>query len=146
MLKASVIVGMEAAMKLLVRIALIASLLLAASASANEANKEVNYIPVKPSFVTNFISGGNRLAYLKIDVSIRVELLEHTEPVERHRPQIRDRLLMFFSHQTVESINSPEGRQELRTQALQIVQEVLTEEEGVPMATDLLFDNFIVQG
>lgn len=133
-------------MRYLLRIALIASLLLAASASANEANKEVNYIPIKPSFVTNYEGKNGRLSYLKIDVSIRVETFAHTEPVERHRPQIRHRLIMFLTQQTADVINSPEGRQELRAQALQIVQELLTEEEGVPIATDLLFDNFVVQG
>lgn len=133
-------------MKILLRIALIASLLFAASASANEANKEVNYIPMKPSFVTNYESKGGSLSYVKTDISLRVETHDDTKIVERHLPAIRHHLIMFFTQQSSDTINNSEGRQEMRLKALEIVQALMTEEQGVPIVTDLLFDNFVVQG
>lgn len=133
-------------MKALLRIAVLVCLTTFMQSALAQADKEVNYIPLKPSFVINYGANIGRLNYLKLDIQLRVETTEHTLTVERHIPYIRHKLIMFLSEQTEEAIATVPARQELRAKALVVIQEMLTEEEGIPIVTDLLFDNFVVQG
>ena len=67
------------------------------------------------------------------------------DAVEEHRPLLRNNLLLLFSAQTPESIGSPEGKEELRREALTEVQTTL-EELGEPAAVeDLYFTSLVVQ-
>ena len=111
---------------------------------AQEQLEKPTYVALNPSFVTNY---GNdaRLHYLKVDISVRVESIPNSFKVETHLPQIRHNLVLLLSQQTSESVNSHEGRQQLRKEALVAVQKVLEVEEGEKIVTDLLFDNFVVQ-
>jgi len=102
------------------------------------------YVALTPSFVTNY-GNDNRLHYLKVDITVRVETLPNSQKVETHVPQIRHQLILLLSQQTSDGVNTHEGRQKLRADALQAVQEVLKAEEGEKIVTDLLFDNFVVQ-
>ena len=47
--------------------------------------------------------------------------------------------------QTSETINAPDGRENLRLEALKRVQDALNGEEGKPIVEDLLFNNLIIQ-
>lgn len=102
------------------------------------------YVALTPSFVTNY-GNDSRLHYLKVDISVRVESMPNSHIVEQHTPQIRHQIILLLSQQTSEGVNTHEGRQKLRADALQAVQEVLKAEEGDKIVTDLLFDNFVVQ-
>ncbi len=116
---------------------------LASGAFAQEQLERPEYVKFKP-FVTNY-GLGSRLHYLKVEMSVRVESLDHMQRVERHMPSLRDTLVFLFSQQTAETVNSHEGRQQLRKDALNALNIFLEEEEGGELVTDVLFDNFIVQ-
>ncbi|MFK7730686.1 MAG: flagellar basal body-associated FliL family protein [Pseudomonadales bacterium] len=121
--------------------------LLVTSASLAVAQTQLEkptYLALTPSFVTNYGNDG-RLHYLKVDISVRVESIPDSQTVDNHTPQIRNELILLLSQQTSDGVNTHEGRQKLRADALQAVQEILVAEEGRKMVTDLLFDNFIVQ-
>lgn len=126
---------------------LVAACLLAANASLAVAQTQLEkptYVALTPSFVTNY-GDSTRLRYLKVDISLRVESMPHSHVVDNHAPQIRNQIILLLSQQTSDGVNTHEGRQKLRADALQAVQEILQAEEGEKMVTDLLFDNFIVQ-
>ena len=53
------------------------------------------------------------------------------EEVEKHMPVIRNNLLLLFSSQTAETLNSPEGKEQLRQQALDEINKVIEEETGM---------------
>ena len=53
--------------------------------------------------------------------------------------------MLLFSAQTSETINAPDGRENLRQQALKQVQDAINAEEGKPVVEDLLFNNLIIQ-
>ena len=70
---------------------------------------------------------------------------EAEEKLKQHEPLIRHQMVMLFSAQTSEIINAPDGRENLRLEALKQVQDAINGEEGKPIVEDLLFNNLIIQ-
>lgn len=102
------------------------------------------YIPIKPPFVVNY-GGVGRLKYLKAELSVRVEDGETAGAVRHHMPYIRNNLVLLFSRQTDETLNTQEGKEALRQAALDEVRVVLETENGNAGVVDLYFENFIIQ-
>jgi len=131
--------------------ALFLSLLLAVSftATAEEeaeapASPEVQYIYFEPAFVVNYGSTG-RIKYLRTDVALKVSTTDAAAKVSHHKPYLRNSLVMLFSAQEPEIMNSSDGREILRHTALEEVKAVMTQLEGAPCVDDLYFNNFVVQ-
>nr|WP_256930799.1 flagellar basal body-associated FliL family protein [Pseudomonas sp. ABC1] len=127
---------------LLLLIALLSAPAIAAEQAA-EVPKTI-YFSLFPALVGNYGSG-ERLRFYKADVSLRVTDAAAEERVKHHEPLIRNQLVLLFSQQTEESMQSVEAKEALRLEALRQVQSVLAQEEGRPLVSDLLFNNLIVQ-
>ncbi|WXL25514.1 flagellar basal body-associated FliL family protein [Ectopseudomonas mendocina] len=132
---------MKALMMLLLALSLPA---LAAAQEDDKSVPKVSYVTMVPAFVGNF-GNGPRMKFYKADISLRVPNAEVEAKVKHHEPLIRNQLVMLFSQQTDEAMSAPGAREALRMEALKQVQSVLTEEEGLPLVEDLLFNNLIVQ-
>ncbi len=104
----------------------------------------VHYIPLKPSFVANY-GQSERLRFLKAEVSLRVRGQAQVDKVNHHMPLVRHALVMLFSGLGDEDLRTTAQREQVRQQALSAVQAALSEEEGEPVAEDLLFTSFVVQ-
>ena len=102
------------------------------------------YIPLQPAFVVNY-GGTGRLRYLKAEISVRVTDSEAANAVRHHMPLIRNNLVMLFSSQSEELINSQDGREQLRQNALGVIREVVMQEDGMEGVIDVYFNTFIVQ-
>ncbi|MFT6917208.1 MAG: flagellar FliL protein [Motiliproteus sp.] len=115
--------------------------------SAAEDSGHVEYIELKPPFVTNY-GGVGPLKYLKAEVSIRVESDEAATKIKHNQAHIRNNLVMLFSSQTDETLSSPAGREKLRLEAIESIRQILVSEygeEGFKMLGDLLFTSFVIQ-
>ena len=107
---------------------------------------DTQYIPFGHPFVVNYGDPSlSRLKYLKVELQLRVESSDAAEQVEYHLPALRHALIMLFSKQMQQKVTVPEGKEEIRLEALGVVQEVMMREEGVKAIGDLLFTNFVVQ-
>ena len=102
------------------------------------------YLPLKPAFVVNY-GGKGHLRYLKTELSVRLASTEAANSVRHHMPWIRNNLVMLFARQTEESINSQEGREQLRQDALAEIRKVVKEEDALEGVIDVYFNTFIVQ-
>lgn len=111
------------------------------SAQANEINA---YINLTPPLVGNYAPGGKKLRYYKADIALRVNT-QNKAKVEMHEPLIRDQLILLFAQKTEEDFATTEGKEAIRQDALLRVQQVLQQEEGQPLVSDLLFNNLVVQ-
>lgn len=134
-------------MKLLTALLLSLSICLPALASS-EKKEEVPttlYYNLTPALIGNLADQGARLKFYKADVSLRVTGTEAEEKLKLHEPLIRHQMVMLFSAQTSETINAPDGRENLRLEALKKVQDAINAEEGKPIVEDLLFNNLIIQ-
>lgn len=119
---------------------------LASGALAQEEETEGQlYIPLSEPLVVNY-GGPGRLKYLRAEISLRVEDSSDAAVIRHHMPLIRHKLVMLFSRQGEETVNTQAGREQLRQTALTETNEALAQEEGRErIATDLLFRNFVVQ-
>ena len=122
------------------------SLLLAPVARASEApaGNAVSYINLMPPLVGNYAPGSKKLKFYKADIALRASN-DTKDRVVQHEPLIRDQLILLFSQKTEEDFATIEGKEAVRMEALQRVQQVLTQEEGIPLVSDLLFNNLVVQ-
>lgn len=102
------------------------------------------YIPLKPAFVVNY-GGVGRLKYLKTELSVRVQDGDAASAIRHHMPYIRNNLVLLFSRQTDETLDTQAGKEALRQAALEEVRAILLAESGNDGVVDLYFENFIVQ-
>jgi flagellar FliL protein len=102
----------------------------------------VAYVELSPAFVANFQS--TRIRYLKTDVTLKVKGAATADAISRHQPFIRNNLVMLFSRQSEESLNSPEGRQQLKEEALLEVVSALQSESEPTDVQEVLFTSFIL--
>ena len=108
------------------------------------AEMQTVYVELNPSIVVNFGERG-KMRYLKTNISIRAVGNMAASAIEKHKPYLRNNLILFLSAQEEESLISSKGRETIRMMALEEVRAVLRQHEGLPLADDLLFTNFIVQ-
>ena len=110
------------------------------------AEDELRYLELQPTFVTNFgFEESGRLSYLKADVSVRIASLEGETALKYHLPLLRDAIVLLLSRQPESTVASSEGREQLRQDALEELNALITEEEGEPYIKELFFTNFILQ-
>lgn len=114
-----------------------------APAEGEEMKQEVQYVPLKPSFVTNYQA--NKLGYFKTDVTVITRGNATADAISRHLPYIRHNLVMLFSAQNSEALNSFEGKQKLQEDATNQVIAVLNEESESSDVEGVLFTSFIVE-
>ena len=103
---------------------------------------EIHYVPLKPAFVTNYLA--TKLRYFKTDISIKVRGSATAEAIDRHQLYIRHNLVMLFSNQDQNTLNSQEGKHKLQEDALNEVVAVLNEENEPSDVEGILFTSFIV--
>ncbi len=105
------------------------------------------YIPLKPPFVVNY-GGKGRLKYLKAELSVRVASNIEASYVRHHMPMIRNNIVLLFSRQNDEDIDTQEGKELLRQAALEEIKLIIAEEQGEDTRegiVDLYFNNFVIQ-
>lgn len=87
----------------------------------------INYLPIKPPIVVNYGGPGNsgKVKYIKAEISLRVEDAHAAAEVSHHMPLIRDTLIMLLSSVTDQQLSSGEGKDEIRTEALEKVNEAI---------------------
>lgn len=102
------------------------------------------YFPLKPAIIVNFQARG-RQRLLQAEVSLKLREADAVAAVELHMPMIRNALVMLLSGQVYEDMQTLEGRELLRQQALTEIQGILQTEIGKPGVEQVLFTNFVMQ-
>jgi len=102
------------------------------------------YYPLKPTIIVNFNARGKQ-RYLQAEVSLLVRDNDVVAAIEEHSMMLQHGLLMLFSGQDYTQLQTAEGRQLLRQQALAEVQRLLQIEIGKPGVEQLLFTNLVMQ-
>lgn len=109
-----------------------------------EATKPAMYFPIKPAFVVNFQSRG-RTRYLQADVTVMTRNPAVFDAIQMHLPLIKNKLVMLFSGAVYEELQTDEGKELLRQQALVALQEIMQQEIGEAGVEQVLFTNFVMQ-
>jgi flagellar FliL protein len=94
--------------------------------------------------VVNF-SGDSDIRFLQVTVEVGTRDPEAVERVKEQRPAIRNSLVMLFSGQDPYVLNTREGKEKLRTDALSEIQKVMKAETGKPAVESVFFTSFVMQ-
>ena len=109
------------------------------------AKPDAMYIPLLPPFVVNY-GGAGRRKYLKAEKTVRVHSIDAAQRVRHHMPAIRDKLVSLLSAQEELVIDTQEGKEQMRQDALLQIRQVIEAEEGTDSGVvDVFFDNLVVQ-
>ncbi|MDO3385053.1 flagellar basal body-associated FliL family protein [Gilvimarinus sp. SDUM040013] len=102
------------------------------------------YYPMKPEFTTNYEVRG-RQRYMQLHVTLMLRDNTVVTDLELHMPALRNAVVMLLRNQDYEELQTAEGKELLRQQALLKIQDVLEDEIGQPGIEQVLFTNLVLQ-
>ncbi|WP_115717027.1 flagellar basal body-associated protein FliL [Gallaecimonas mangrovi] len=104
---------------------------------------DYGYYGLEPDIITNYISQGGRLGYIRVAVQLMVKDKTKLPLVEHHAPLIRDALIEILGNQNGDDIKSLQGREQIRQACLKATQKLMEKETGEPIVSDLLFTSYL---
>ncbi|MDI5876954.1 flagellar basal body-associated protein FliL [Shewanella xiamenensis] len=115
----------------------------AADEKAPPPTGDFAYYGFEPEIVTNYISNRKKLGFVKISVELMVNSPDDLVIVERHDPLLRAAIIEVLGNQAEEKIKSLTGREEIRRECFDMVNNLLTTEAGKPIVVNLLFTSYL---
>lgn len=114
----------------------------AAGADDEQAPVEIGYYALTPSIVSN-LSGGPK--YIRCDVQLMTQHAQTLPQIELHAAALRHAILMLIAGEDGNQLKNREGKEALRTKALESVQAQLKDLTGETLVSDLFFTNYYVK-
>lgn len=131
---------------------ILALLIPAISMAADEEKKDgeaaapkVQYIDMKPPLVVNYGTYGRKSKYLQVKISLRVENENDAIDVSYHQAPLRHNLIMLLSGLPDNAAATQKDIEQIRKDALKVVQQTIEEYAPGVKITDLLFTSFVKQ-
>ena len=110
-----------------------------------EAKLPAQFVGLDPPFVVNFEPGASA-RFLQITAQLMTRDLHMKEFLEANNPIIRNDLLLLFGNKRVEEVSTQEGKEALRTAALEAVRKIVEAEGGHPDDVEAVyFTSFVMQ-
>lgn len=106
------------------------------------------YVSLDPAFVVNFQDQKKRTKFLKAEISVVAGSAKAQAALTLHMPAVRNSLVMLLSRQVFEELATNEGKEKLRTEALDAVKEVVkkqTSKKTAQAVKDLYFSSLVMQ-
>ena len=106
------------------------------------------YVPLAPAFVVNFQDKKKHTKFLKAEISVVAKTAKVQEAITAHMPAVRNSLVMLLSRQVYEDLMSNEGKEKLRTEALDEVKAIMKKTAGKKVGKgveDLYFSSLVMQ-
>lgn len=116
-----------------------------AEEAAHEAKLPGQFVKMDPPFVVNF-GAGSSVRFLQIAVELMTRDPHMVEFLEHNTPIIRNDLLLLFGNKQPDEVSTNEGREALRTAALEAVRKIVAAEGQKPEALEgVFFTSFVMQ-
>ncbi|MCB1742885.1 MAG: flagellar basal body-associated FliL family protein [Gammaproteobacteria bacterium] len=96
-------------------------------------------------FTMNFVGPKGKTRYMQVSFSILTRSPEEITALEQHAPAIQNNILLKLSGRDGEDLMTPEGKDALRKEALAIIKETLTTQEGKESVEDLFVTKLVMQ-
>lgn len=113
-------------------------------APVEEVKLPAVYLDIKPPFVVTYdVSGKQR--YMQVFVSAQSRDQASLDAMELHMPLIRNKLIMLFSAEDFQQLQTAEGKESLRASSLALINEMLEKESSGSSIEQVLFTNFVMQ-
>ena len=102
------------------------------------------YVPMPRPFVFNVVDGKrDRLVQIKVQLLVRGA--ESAALAKKHIPLLEGTLVSVFSEASVNKLRSPEGKKELRSDAVIALNQSIKKLEDVEIVDSVLFTGFVLQ-
>ncbi|GAA5216414.1 flagellar basal body-associated protein FliL [Corallincola platygyrae] len=101
------------------------------------------YYGFEPDIITNYISTGKKLGFVRVTIELMVEGENNLKIMEHHAPLLRAALVDVLGRQPEERVKSLAGREEIRKLCFTTVNQLLKKETGQELAAELLFTKYI---
>jgi flagellar FliL protein len=110
------------------------------------AAPKATYFNIDEPFTINFLhQSDQKVRYMQIRVALMSFDQDVITNAEENLPMIQDALRTLFSEQTLEAVNSVDGRKQLQASALESLQTLLKEETGNGDLEGVYFTSFVLQ-
>ncbi len=102
------------------------------------------YVELAPPFTVNF-RGARGPRFLQISLQVMTREAEVEDLLMQHMPAIRNQLVLLFSSQSSEQLDSREGKEQLIQETLQTIQGVLKQASGKEGIEAVYFTSLVMQ-
>lgn len=116
----------------------------AESIEAALANEPSVYLALDPAFTIDLMVGGKQ-RYVQLNMSVKSKNTDQIKAVTVHMPLIRNSLVLLFSSQSFDELQTAEGKVALKKAALDAINGILEQETGQGGIDGVLFTNFVMQ-
>jgi len=103
-----------------------------------------SYIDLKPPFTVN-LAPEDPVGFLQISLQVLTFDDDVAEELEKHKPLIRNNLVVLFGHQKSEDLRAAEGKKRLQMAALETVQSVINKYGSGGEVDNVFFTTFVMQ-
>ncbi len=103
------------------------------------------YYTLDPILTTNIFTKGATLKYLQVQIDFMVADSRYIAELEAHKPLIRSTIVEHIGLKTEQQLNTLTGKEELRKQLIEILNNLLIAETGKALITDILFTKYLCQ-
>ncbi len=103
-----------------------------------------SYVELKPAFTVN-LAPEDPVGFLQISMQVLTFNDDVAEELEKHKPLIRNNLLVLFGQQKSAELRAPDGKERLQQSALETVQTVINEHGSGGEVDNVFFTSFVMQ-
>jgi flagellar FliL protein len=108
------------------------------------ARGDPSYIDLKPPFTVN-LAPDDPVGFLQISMQILTFNDDVASDLEKHKPLIRNNLLVLFGKQSSADLRASEGKARLQQAALETVRSVVNEQGSGGEVENVFFTSFVMQ-
>ena len=108
------------------------------------ARGDASYIDLKPAFTVN-LAPEDPVGFLQISMQVLTFNDDVAEELEKHKPLIRNNLVVLFGQQKSADLRIVEGKEQLQKSALEAVQSVINKHGSGGEVDNVFFTSFVMQ-
>jgi len=103
-----------------------------------------SYVDLKPAFTVN-LAPEDPVGFLQISMQVLTFNDDVAKELEKHKPLIRNNLLVLFGKQSSADLRVTEGKERLQKSALETVQTVINQHGSGGEVDNVFFTSFVMQ-
>ncbi len=111
---------------------------------AEVARGPASYVDLKPPFTVN-LAPEDPVAFLQVSLQVLTFDEDVAKEVEKHKPLIRNNLVVLFGKQKSADLRAPEGKERLQQTALETVQSIIDQHGSGGQIDNVFFTSFVMQ-
>lgn len=111
---------------------------------AEVSRGNASYVDLKPAFTVN-LAPDDPVGFLQISMQVLTFDEDVAKELEKHKPLIRNNLVVLFGQQSSAALRAPNGKEKLQQNALQTVQTVIDKHGSGGEVDNVFFTSFVMQ-